>query len=88
MDDGHARTVEEVLSHFKADPERGLSLDQVKEYQKKYGPNGKKFIELNSIAIISGCCPKIASKLCVCCAFSVARSGMEQTIRRRVDHCT
>lgn len=41
MDDGHAKTVEEVLSHFKADPERGLSLDQVKEYQKKYGPNGE-----------------------------------------------
>lgn len=41
MDDGHARTVEEVLGHFKADPERGLTLDQVKEYQKKYGPNGK-----------------------------------------------
>ena len=41
MDDGHARTVEEVLNHFKADPERGLTLDQVKENQKKYGPNGE-----------------------------------------------
>lgn len=41
MDDGHAKTVEEVLGHFKADPERGLSLDQVKDHQKKYGPNGE-----------------------------------------------
>lgn len=41
MEDGHSKTVEEVLSNFKADPERGLTLDQVKEYQKKYGPNGK-----------------------------------------------
>lgn len=41
MEDGHSKSVEEVLSHFRVDQERGLSLDQVKEYQKKYGPNGK-----------------------------------------------
>ncbi|EAT41829.1 AAEL006582-PC [Aedes aegypti] len=39
MEDGHSKSVEEVISHFRVDPERGLSLDQVKEYQKKYGPN-------------------------------------------------
>lgn len=41
MEDGHAKTVEQVLQHFGTDPERGLTLDQVKENQKKYGPNGK-----------------------------------------------
>lgn len=39
MEDGFSKSVEEVLSHFRVDQERGLSLDQVKEYQKKYGPN-------------------------------------------------
>lgn len=39
MEDGHSKSVEEVLSHFRVDQERGLSLDQVREYQKKYGPN-------------------------------------------------
>lgn len=41
MEDGHSKTVDEVLSHFRVDPDRGLTIDQVKEYQKKYGPNGK-----------------------------------------------
>ena len=44
MEDGHAKTVEQVLQHFGTDPERGLSLDQVKTNQKKYGPNGKFII--------------------------------------------
>lgn len=39
MEDAHSKTSEEVLSHFRVDQERGLSLDQVREYQKKYGPN-------------------------------------------------
>ncbi|CAH1260355.1 unnamed protein product [Diabrotica balteata] len=39
MEDGHAKTVEEVLRYFDADQERGLSLDQVKKNQAKYGPN-------------------------------------------------
>lgn len=41
MDDGHAKTWEEVVSYFGADPERGLSPEQVKRHQDKYGPNGK-----------------------------------------------
>lgn len=41
MDDAHCKTVEEVLNYFNADPERGLTLDQVKRNQEKYGPNGK-----------------------------------------------
>ncbi|XP_046390221.1 calcium-transporting ATPase sarcoplasmic/endoplasmic reticulum type isoform X3 [Ischnura elegans] len=39
MDDAHAKTVEEVVSYFNVDPERGLTLDQVKSNQAKYGPN-------------------------------------------------
>ncbi|KAJ9597778.1 hypothetical protein L9F63_011386, partial [Diploptera punctata] len=39
MEDGHAKTVDEVLNYFSTDPERGLSADQVKRYQEKYGPN-------------------------------------------------
>lgn len=41
MEDGHAKTADEVIQFFQVDPERGLSLDQVKRYQEKYGPNGK-----------------------------------------------
>ncbi|XP_055309281.1 calcium-transporting ATPase sarcoplasmic/endoplasmic reticulum type isoform X2 [Sitodiplosis mosellana] len=39
MEDGHAKTVEEVINYFGADSERGLSADQVKRNQEKYGPN-------------------------------------------------
>lgn len=41
MEDGHSRTVEDVLGYFKTDGEKGLSPDQVKTYQAKYGPNGE-----------------------------------------------
>lgn len=41
MDDAHAKTVEEVLGYFGTDPDKGLSADQVKRNQEKYGPNGK-----------------------------------------------
>lgn len=39
MENGHAKTVEEVLDYFGTDSERGLSDDQVRKYQAKYGPN-------------------------------------------------
>ena len=39
MEDGHCKSVEEVLNYFQADPERGLSLDQIKRSQAKYGLN-------------------------------------------------
>lgn len=39
MEDGHIKTVEEVTSYFRVDGEKGLSLDQVKTNQAKYGPN-------------------------------------------------
>lgn len=41
MEDGHQKTVEEALNFFGTDHERGLSIDQVKKNQAKYGPNGK-----------------------------------------------
>ncbi|XP_018914251.2 calcium-transporting ATPase sarcoplasmic/endoplasmic reticulum type isoform X2 [Bemisia tabaci] len=39
MEDAHAKTVDEVLKYFNVDPERGLSPDQIKRNQEKYGPN-------------------------------------------------
>lgn len=41
MEDGHCKTVEEVLEYFSVDPDKGLSIDQVKRNQEKYGLNGK-----------------------------------------------
>lgn len=41
MEDAHCKTVEEALTHFNVDPEKGLSTDQVKRNQEKYGLNGK-----------------------------------------------
>lgn len=48
MEDGHAKTADEVIGFFQVDPERGLSPDQVKRYQDKYGPNGKSRIIYHS----------------------------------------
>lgn len=45
MEDGHTKTVEQALQFFGTDNERGLSLDQVKSNQKKYGPNGKRIVK-------------------------------------------
>jgi len=39
MEDGHAKSWEEVVNFFGVDSEKGLSLDQVKRNQEKYGPN-------------------------------------------------
>lgn len=39
MEDGHIKTNEEIVSYFNVDPERGLTVDQVKRNQEKYGPN-------------------------------------------------
>jgi hypothetical protein len=46
MEDAHAKTVEEVLNYFNVDPERGLTPDQIKRNQEKYGPNGKWKIDI------------------------------------------
>lgn len=39
MEDGHIKNVDEVVNYFSVDPERGLSPDQVKRNQEKYGLN-------------------------------------------------
>lgn len=41
MEDAHSKSVDEVLGYFGTDPDKGLSPDQVKRNQEKYGPNGK-----------------------------------------------
>ncbi|CAD6218348.1 GSCOCG00011433001-RA-CDS [Cotesia congregata] len=39
MEDAHCKTVDEVLNYFNCDQEKGLSPDQVKRNQEKYGLN-------------------------------------------------
>lgn len=41
MEDAHAKTTEEVLKYFGTNEEVGLTTDQIKTFQAKYGPNGK-----------------------------------------------
>lgn len=41
MEDAHARTSEEVINYFNLDSEKGLTPDQVKRNQEKYGLNGE-----------------------------------------------
>lgn len=40
MEQAHVKTSEEVLAHFSTDSEKGLTEDQVRRYQEKYGLNG------------------------------------------------
>lgn len=46
MEDGFAKTVEEVVGYFNTDTDKGLTPDQIKRNQAKYGPNGKLQIDL------------------------------------------
>ncbi|XP_061433723.1 sarcoplasmic/endoplasmic reticulum calcium ATPase 2 isoform X1 [Lethenteron reissneri] len=39
MDQGHAKEVAEVVSFFSVDPQKGLSLEQVRRLREKHGPN-------------------------------------------------
>lgn len=41
MEDGHCKTVDDVINYFGVDPDKGLGLDQVKRNQEKYGLNGE-----------------------------------------------
>lgn len=41
MDDAHVKTVDEVQNYYNVDPEKGLSIDQVRRNQEKYGLNGE-----------------------------------------------
>lgn len=40
MELAHTKTSQEVLNFYNTDNERGLSLEQVRQNQEKYGPNG------------------------------------------------
>lgn len=40
MEDAYTKSVEEVTLKFKTDDSTGLTDDQVKQNQAKYGPNG------------------------------------------------
>lgn len=41
MEDAHSKSVDDVLNYFSVDSDRGLSPDQVKRNQEKYGLNGE-----------------------------------------------
>ena len=40
MEEAFQRPWEDVIEHFRVDPDRGLAMEQVKSNQEKYGPNG------------------------------------------------
>lgn len=54
MEDAHAKSWEEVVNYFGLDPERGLTSDQVKKYQEKYGPNGESWGHEYGVLVIPG----------------------------------
>jgi hypothetical protein len=49
MEDAHAKTVDEVQNFFNVDPEKGLTPDQIKRNQAKYGPNGMYYSSILNI---------------------------------------
>jgi len=52
MEEAFQKPWEDVLEHFRVDPERGLAMEQVRSNQEKYGPNelpveeGKSLLQL------------------------------------------
>ena len=42
------KSVDEALNFFGTDAEKGLSGDQIKKFQAKYGPNGMWFYQIIS----------------------------------------
>ncbi len=42
MELAHAKTIEEISTHFKVSEESGLTEEQVNENAKKFGYNGMK----------------------------------------------
>lgn len=66
MEDGHAKTSEEVLKFFGTNEELGLTPEQVKSYQAKYGPNGeccKKKIIASNFFILCQCYKERKTKM-------------------------
>ncbi len=52
MDDAFTKPWEDVTEYFRVDPERGLAMEQVRSYQEKYGPNGKKIWNFWNIKVV------------------------------------
>ncbi|KOB69876.1 Calcium-transporting ATPase [Operophtera brumata] len=46
MEDSFTKSVDEVLGYFGTDGDKGLTPDQIKRNQDKYGPNGKSIWQL------------------------------------------
>lgn len=42
MEKAHSKTVEEVLAHFAVNENTGLSPEQVKQSQERWGFNGER----------------------------------------------
>jgi Cation transporter/ATPase, N-terminus len=53
MEDGFAKTSDEVLKFFGTNEEVGLTPDQVKTLQAKYGPNGKSALILLTVFVLA-----------------------------------
>ena len=51
MELAHTKSVEQVYEHFGVDESKGLSLDEVRLSQEKYGPNGM-YISLKNTSLI------------------------------------
>ncbi len=51
MELGHTKTWQEVLDYYGTDIDKGLSEEQVRKNQEKYGPNGQSWNQffINSI---------------------------------------
>ena len=52
MDLAHTKSVEQVFEFFGVDEATGLSLDEIKLSQEKYGPNGTYISLINVILIL------------------------------------
>ncbi|KAJ8873002.1 hypothetical protein PR048_026618 [Dryococelus australis] len=62
MDDAHCKTVEEVLTYFNTDPERGLTGDQVKRNQEKYGLNETSSVGIRIIKWVTVVCEDVSTQ--------------------------
>lgn len=57
MNTAHTLSVQEVLRYYKSDENHGLSEEQVKTAQAKYGPNGEFTFSVVNLIILP--CKKI-----------------------------
>lgn len=81
MEDAHAQSVDDVTNYFNVDTERGLSLDQVKRNQEKYGANGKR----NSSRNLSGFPLSFFFYLSTCRMYNLTPHVPPSTVHVRCD---